>query len=312
MNLANEDLDLAIFVCVEETTASGVSSVVPIGTAFVTLVYMNGEPIGYVVTAAHVLQGVGNRRFYLRINTDTGFTDLESDRDEWFEHDTADVAVTRLRGSKLNLRAVGPDQFIDAQYRYIERDPAMVTYGGLRSGNPQPTNRISVEVGNTVIFVGLFVQSYGTAKNLPVARFGHIARMPGEPMRVRGPGETYKEVVGYLVECQSWGGHSGSPVLWRHPIAKMVELDAPSQIPSSVRTAKGKVWVQQPDAEVSGFLGLVTGHFDIEQQAQTIGDITGSITTAINSGIAIVTPAEMVRQLLHRPDVKDDRKRSRE
>lgn len=311
MNLSNEELDLAIFVCVEQEAGTGASGMTPIGTAFFALTFMQGKPIGYVVTAAHVLEGVGNRRFFLRINTDTGFTDFETTRDEWFVHDTADVAINRFRGSNFNLRAVGPEQFIDARHQYHQRDPETISYSGLKTGNLQRSNRIPVEVGHNVAIIGLFVQSYGSASNLPVARFGQIARMPGEPMRVRGPGETYREVVGYLIECQSWGGYSGSPVLWSHPIARLIDVDAPRKVPEGITVTNGKIWVQQPDAEVRGFLGMVTGHFDIEQKARTEGDIVGSIITAINSGIAIVTPAEMIRQLLNRDDVIEERKHSR-
>jgi hypothetical protein len=54
-------------------------------------------------------------------------------------------------------------------------------------------------------------------------------------------------------------------------------------------------------------LGLVSGHWDIKQKAETQGDIVGEIRTAINSGIAIVTPAEAIQDLLDREDVVADR-----
>jgi hypothetical protein len=72
------------------------------------------------------------------------------------------------------------------------------------------------------------------------------------------------------------------------------------------------VWVQSPRSEAFGLLGLVSGHFDIKQQAQTTEEISGSITTAINSGIAIVTPAEAVHELLWRDDVVEDRQKAKD
>ncbi len=66
---------------------------------------------------------------------------------------------------------------------------------------------------HTVFFVGLFAQDYGRQQNLPVARFGQISRMPIEPVTFKYPGGVTTKALAYLVECRSWGGHSGSPVL---------------------------------------------------------------------------------------------------
>ena len=60
---------------------------------------------------------------------------------------------------------------------------------------------------------------------------------------------------------------------------------------------------------IMALLGLVSGHWDIDQKAKTTGDIFGEIRTAINSGIAAVTPAEAIRELLmDDEDVLEDRK----
>lgn len=58
----------------------------------------------------------------------------------------------------------------------------------------------------------------------------------------------------------------------------------------------------------TGLLGLVTAHFDIEQKAHGTGEIPAEIWTAINSGIAAVTPASNIIDLLEREDVVDERK----
>lgn len=111
----------------------------------------------------------------------------------------------------------------------------------------------------------------------------------------------------YLVEFRSWGGQSGSPVLVHRQLFHLVQVQLSSLSAHAGESRSETVWAQSPRTEAFGFLGLVSGHFDIEQHAQTSGDIFGSITTAINSGIAIVTPAEAVRQLLWRDDVTEDR-----
>ena len=307
-----ENLDIAVFVCVEEQQPSGGSARVPRATAFLTVI--KGDPFwtGYVVTAAHVLEGIGNRAFYLRFNTQAGFDDVETSRDEWFIHDHADVALVRVQWSTYTLKSIHQEQFIGADYnlRVQEmRDAGLIQLPGLFSGS-----NIQIETGNDVSIVGLLAQHYGRSKSLPVARAGTIARMPSEPVEFMHPGGTLSKANAYLVEFRSWGGQSGSPVLVHRRLFHLVQVQV-SSLPGNSDAGEPRsetISIQNPDTEVFGFLGLVSGHFDIEQQAQTSGDIFGSITTAINSGIAIVTPAEAVRELLWRDDVAEDRRQTRD
>jgi hypothetical protein len=310
VGIREEALDIAVFVCVEEQQPSGGSVRVPRATAFLTVI--KGEPswTGYVVTAAHVLEGIGNRAFYLRFNTQTGFDDVETSRDEWFIHDSADVALVRVQWSTYALQSIRSEQFIDADYglRVQEmRDAGLIQLPGLFSGST-----IQIETGNDVSIIGLFAQHYGRSKSLPVARSGTIARMPSELVEFMHPGGTRSKAIAYLVEFRSWGGQSGSPVLVHRQLFHLVQVQTSSLSgdadPGQLRSET--FWVQSPRTEAFGFLGLVSGHFDIEQRAQTSGDILGSIATAINSGIAIVTPAETVRELLWREDVTEDRQQA--
>lgn len=302
-----KQLGIVIFICVEERLPSGDSRRVPRATAFLTVI--KGEPFwtGYVVTAAHVLEGIGNRAFYLRFNTQAGFDDVETSRYEWFIHDYADVALARVQWSTYALQSIHPEQFIGADYdlRVQEmRDAGLIQLPGLFSGST-----IQIETGNDVSIIGLFAQHYGRSKSLPVARAGTIARMPSEPVEYVHPGGTHSKATAYLVEFRSWGGQSGSPVLVHRKLFNLVPVQT-SSLPGDTDAegfGSGTIWVQSPETEVFGLLGLVSGHFDIEQEAQTSGDIFGSITTAINSGIAIVTPADAVRDLLWRDDVVEDR-----
>ena len=121
--------------------------------------------------------------------------------------------------------------------------------------------------------------------------------MPGDPITVTlGHDENaYSfDVVGYLAECKSWGGHSGSPVLWTTTrIGRVIE-------------GEGMKGPKQPFFH-TGLLGLVSAHFDIEQKVHGTGDIPAEIRTAINSGIAVVTPASQIIGLLEREDLVDER-----
>lgn len=299
VGIKEEGLNTVVFVCIEEEGSPGVRTRVPRATAFLT--FVRGDPFlaGYVVTASHVLEGIGNQTFYLRFNTQNGYDDIETSRDEWFIHDSADVALVRVQWSTYTLHSILPEQFIDADCQL--RVGEMLTAGAIQPIRQVPVPAIQIEAGNDVSIIGLFAQHYGVSKSLPVARAGTIASMPSEPVEYRHPGGTYSRARAYLVEFRSWGGQSGSPVMVHRRVIHLIPVSSPSGNP---------VWVQDPDAEVFGFLGLVSGHFDIEQQAETTGDVLGSIKTAINSGIAIVTPAEAVRELLWRDDVVDDRQQS--
>jgi hypothetical protein len=304
-----EDLDTVVFVCIEEQQSSGGPVRVPRATAFLTVVKDDPFWIGYVVTAAHVLEGVGSQPFYLRFNTQAGFDDVETRRDEWFIHDKADVAIVRVQWSTYTLRSIHPEQFIGADYtlRVQEmRDAGLIQLPGLFSGDG-----LQIQTGNDVAIIGLFAQHYGRTRSLPIARSGSIARMPSEPIEFVHPGGTHSVARAYLVEFRSFGGQSGSPVLVRRRIFNLIQVQV-SAIPGSPggQPRSETISTQNPDAEVFGFLGLVSGHFDVEQQVQTTGDILGSITTSVNSGIAIVTPAEAVRELLWREDVVEDRQQA--
>lgn len=304
-------LNSVVFLCIDELADDGTMRRVPKGTAFIIIVNHEGSWVGYVITAAHNLEAAGYSSLYLRVNATENYDDLETNREDWFVHDRADIALVRFPGSGYNLGAIGLDLFIGADYVYRSSDPNLETYAGVLSGSTRRAETaIAVETGNEIFFVGLFVQAAGRKKNLPIARFGTIARMPIEPVTFERSGSTVSESLAYLAECGSWGGHSGSPVFWRQPIVQYVEIDKPINAPKGIPVRNGKVWVQNPSSEVIAFLGVVSGHFEIDKRADTTGDVLGNITTSINSGIAVVTPAEAVRELLMRDDVIDDRVQS--
>jgi len=58
---------------------------------------------------------------------------------------------------------------------------------------------------------------------------------------------------------------------------------------------------------VSGFIGLVTGHFPVTEEQDLKG--FGKVEIKMNSGIAMVTPAEAVTQLLMRSDLVAEREK---
>ncbi|MEE8511340.1 MAG: hypothetical protein V3S36_01780 [Acidiferrobacterales bacterium] len=116
-----------------------------------------------------------------------------------------------------------------------------------------------------------------------MVHFGHIAAMLSEPIRVRSAtkdgGSINFDVTGYLVESRSGGGHSGSLAIWWMP---------------------GVVGHQVEEVSVvHGFFGLVSAHYDIEQPVrEKSGFGFDGVLTDINAGMAIVTPASTLHDLI--------------
>jgi hypothetical protein len=66
---------------------------------------------------------------------------------------------------------------------------------------------LDIGPGDEVFVVGRFINHEGRQKNLPSARFGHIAQMANEPIVYRG-----QKQESFIIEARSIGGYSGSPV----------------------------------------------------------------------------------------------------
>ncbi len=133
--------------------------------------------------------------------------------------------------------------------------------------------------GDKVFFVGLFSEFAGRERYQPIVRLGNIALMPYEPIPVRLylDSEERTPIKAYLVEARSWGGHSGSPAF---------------------------VW---PNGIGYRLLGLVQGHYDINQKVKFLGDI-GSGEVPVNTGIAIIIPAQAIVDTLMQEELVEYRK----
>jgi hypothetical protein len=161
-----------------------------------------------------------------------------------------------------------------------------------------------VKLGDPLFFTGLFVQSAGAKRNLPIVRFGNISRMPLEPISCELKARGTVELVVYLAECHSWGGHSGSPVYWYKEIMFSEEMEVRHDQRALVSLDRG---------HIIALLGLVSGHFDIPAKGQSKSEQARSksgeeeIYTKINAGIAFITPADNIHEMLWREDLQVDR-----
>lgn len=315
MKIPELHLNTTAFLCVDEMGIGGTRPV-PKATAFFVQ-DRSGEPPYpiWVVTARHCIDEAraSGQQAYLRVNTLESYVDIPTSPDNWhFAHD-ADVALAYWLGPvECVITAVPIDQFVDADYRYRGSADLPVA-DKMREAGGQ-----SVDVGHEVFFVGLFSQHAGRKRNLPIARTGSVARRPIEPVTVQRSDGSTEELEAYLVEARSWGGHSGSPVFWYYPIAEVTFVPDPTPLPANpkVRRAMG-IPEHRPQIPISreggllALLGLVTAHFDIPQEARPRGDDFSTFEMRLNSGIAVVSPAHKIRELIETEAVQEERRKYR-
>ena len=246
----------------------------PMGTAFLVAMPLDGDAgVVYAVTARHVIDGTrkyGN--LTIRFNSDDGtFTDYHAPHDDWTLSPTTDVAVAPLKvAENHDVIWLGPDLFLTAEV----------------------AAEIELGEGDNVFFVGLFSSHFGEKRSLPVVRFGNIALMPHEPLKVKidpTPNALPKPIDAYLVEARSWGGQSGSPAFAYFPTTRRMDTNFTF-------------------GPIPLLLGIVQGHYNISQPVRLIG-APGEAHVDANAGMAIVIPAQDILDTLNTKELVDERER---
>lgn len=260
---------------------TGQNKRIPVATAFLIGVKPGTDDpiVVYAITALHcIFQSRANGTLYLRINTrDGNYVDRDVPQDSWVTHDTSDVALIQVEVENNFDIAFLP-------MRYIATDDIVAQH--------------SFGIGDEVFFVSLFVRHTGENRVLPIIRFGNIAMMPDEPIRIKiDPYANPVTVDAYLVEARSWGGQSGAPAFIHFP---------PDRHPGVLTLPE---WpLKEPQFYL---LGLVHGHFDIPTGVEFAGDLEnyGTGKVPINAGVGIIIPAQDIFDLIMRPDLVDQRER---
>ncbi|MEJ7744194.1 MAG: hypothetical protein WKF73_17655 [Nocardioidaceae bacterium] len=259
---------------------TGIVERTPIGTAFFFGVRDDLRPdiqIPYLVTNAHVVNS--SRPYgplYMRMNLLPGFPTTYIDKpissDAWWQHDSTDVALARI----TSLHGMWDHVFI--------LDDMLAT--------AEKVQQKGIGVGDDVFFAGLFSRHPGQERTQPIIRFGLISMMPHERIAVElAPKTTPVMVEAYLIEARSWGGHSGSPAYIHFP---------PTRDGINIQLAS------RADSHPL-LLGIVSGHFDIQRPVTLADTVARAGSAAMNAGIAIVIPAQAIRDLADREDVVEDR-----
>ncbi|MBI3475345.1 MAG: hypothetical protein HY010_06410 [Acidobacteria bacterium] len=225
----------------------------------------------YFVTAKHIAEELKNVPVYFLVNhVIRGTKVLSGIGDRWWLHptdSTADLAVTPVNmDSEADFMSINVRDFV----------------------TPETTRTGDVWVGDEVFVTGLFTPSPGAKKNMPLVRNGNLAMIPNDQIQTN---LGYADV--YLIESRSIGGLSGSPAFVRPTIRTHVR-----------ENEYGK------DVEMLGgsasfkLLGLMHGHWEIEESEINNPQITHVEQRGVNLGIGIVVPAIKIIETLNRPELE--------
>lgn len=146
---------------------------------------------------------------------------------------------------------------------------------------------LSIREGDDVFFTGLFSHYLGNLKNYPIVRFGKIALITDEklPWTEKDKGAEMLDL--YLIECQSFGGNSGSPVFFTF---------GGDRDPKNYVLNYRKILLA----------GVMKGTYLDAKLIETIDTEKTNISRE-NYGIAGVIPSYKLLEILHSKEVKDFR-----
>jgi hypothetical protein len=224
----------------------------------------------YVVTAAHVVRPLTASSVRLTLR---GGGTADKEIDEWIFHPTEDVAVARMPMpyQAFDFLVVESNEFVGATRHEWEPEP-----------------------GADVYFVGLLGQVPSmSARNIPMVRTGSIGALHQADIPMRLGGNTVIRVKGHLIDCQSFGGFSGSPCFVRY-ISSQGETE--------------KFGLPYP-IESTHLLGMIGGHFDLKASV-ALPDQEDKLDIPMAAGVGVLYPAEIIRDMLDDDPLAEERARA--
>lgn len=171
----------------------------PYGTAVVGAAQYQDQAFILLVTALHVVKMIPGDYVTVRANRFDG-------------------SATCIKVHKAGVLKI-EEPPLDIAMIPISLDPTIYDYFVVKLSKAYFEDLIdrygSPGLGDEVCVVGLYTTHYGHVRNIPTVRIGHIAGISEEPLMTdRG------YVHGWLIECFSIAGLSGSPVFWQAAISE--------------------------------------------------------------------------------------------
>jgi hypothetical protein len=243
----------------------------------------------YAVTNKHVaLRGFP----VIRLNTVDGKHDvLELEHGDWIPHPDGDdlaIAPLDLPQERHDYYAISTNQFLSSD--------SVGSYVG---------------AGDDTFMVGRFVNHAGSQRNTPSLRFGNIAMLPFEKIKLGKAANEYMQEA-FLVEARSISGYSGSPVFIHKPREEKIngsESGNPFSLESfpmiSMMSGHGQGKAITKLVGHLNLLGIDCGHVPKHDKV-----VNGAGTphpngwkVPSNTGMAIVIPAWRLEDFLNRPEL---------
>jgi hypothetical protein len=282
-------------------------SFIPKATGFFAMAGEGDTQRSHFVTAEHVITNIKKQiakderekdvkgNLAVRLNLIGGTSQVVVIHDEpWWSHPDL---------TNLTDVAVIPASF----HRHYFDHFALPLYGRIVEfvSKADLRNRGAV-LGQEVAIIGLFRNHRGHDRNEPIVRIGHIAAMPDEPVHTKYCGDT----EGYLVEANSIGGLSGSPVFvnqYGDNVRPTVHVGGP------VLQIHGQKKDGFVDFDRFPLFGLMHGHWDLPNLTDdaVTEDVDGR-KESINTGIGVVIPVHKIIETLYHPELVEMRKKLEE
>lgn len=218
----------------------------------------------YFATAAHVVRDLDPDHTRIIVNHKNGLKTTIKVTD-WCFHDdkTVDAAVMpHVIRPAYGVRHMNTDVFLTTE----------------------KMNQRMIGIGDDVFFPGLFQFAPGTKQNRPILRHGNIAMLPDEPIQIDSG---FAHV--HLIEARSIGGISGSPVFVRETVSLPARRMDESQ---TLIIGNGNAF---------HLLGMIRSHWDINEQELNSYSGVQNRQRGVNMGIAAVTPAIKILEILNQP-----------
>jgi hypothetical protein len=152
-----------------------------------------------------------------------------------------------------------------------------------------------LSLGDEVFITGAFVGRIGENRNIPVARIGHIAAMPQEPVFGGSPRHP-----AYLIETKSLGGISGSPVF-------LNTVPYRRSRPIGMEKA-GEKSLHAPYLLIGMMHGIHGENYHFDFVTADDHDQIIPADTEFNAGIGIALPIDRVYETLNHPSLVEGRR----
>jgi hypothetical protein len=224
-----------------------------------------GNLAGYLVTAKHVLKFTGDKfpsKVYIRINTLKGIAQI-------FELDLDKIGTITHPDESVDVALI-PCAFPESYDIKVLTEEFFCT--------PEVITQKEITEGEEIFFPGLFSSYAGNKKNYPVTRFGKLSLLTDEKIEIQEYGKPQKLAHLYLVECQSIGGFSGSPVFF---------YLGPYRKPGVINMGGPEIYLA----------GVMKGHYN-DFRINPVLELKDNILRELNTGIALVTPAYYITEIL--------------